>query len=89
MLSSHFEMKNMGESDVILGIKIRNTNDGFSLCQSHYIEKILKKLNCFDVTSVRTPYHPSIHLKKKKGSSICETECAKIIGSVMFLINYA
>ena len=30
LLSSHFEMKDMGEADVILGIKIKNTNDGFS-----------------------------------------------------------
>jgi len=35
--SSHFEMKDMGEADV--GIKIRKTNDGFSLCQSHYVDK--------------------------------------------------
>ena len=35
LLSSHFEMKDMGEADVILGIKIRKNDDGFSLCQSH------------------------------------------------------
>jgi len=40
LLSSHFEMKDMGEADVILGIKIRKTNDDFSLCQSHYIKKV-------------------------------------------------
>jgi len=27
-----FEMKDMGEADVILGIKIRKTNIGFTLC---------------------------------------------------------
>ena len=32
LLSSHFEMKDMSEADIILGIKIRRTNDGFSLC---------------------------------------------------------
>ena len=32
LLSSHFEMKDIGEADVILGIKIRKTNDDFSLC---------------------------------------------------------
>jgi len=29
--SFHFEMKDMGEADVILGIKIEKTNDDFSL----------------------------------------------------------
>jgi len=32
LLSSHFEMKGLGEADVILGIKIRKTNNAFSLC---------------------------------------------------------
>ncbi|KAL0323616.1 UNVERIFIED_CONTAM: Retrovirus-related Pol polyprotein from transposon TNT 1-94 [Sesamum angustifolium] len=41
-LESKFDMKDLGEADVILGVKIRKTENGFSLCQSHYIEKILK-----------------------------------------------
>ena len=73
---------------MISGIKIRKTNYGFYLYQSHYIEKILQKFNNFNVTHVRTPYDPSIHLKKNKGSSLSQNECAKIIVSVIFLINY-
>ena len=56
--------------DVILRMKIRKTNDGFSLCQSHYIEKVLKKFNCFNVLPVKTPYDRSIDLKKNKGPSV-------------------
>jgi len=88
LLSSHFEMKDMGEADVILRIKIRKTNDGFSLSQFQYIEKMLKKFNWFDMILVRTPYNPSIHLKKNKESRVIQTEYAKIIGNVMFLMNY-
>jgi len=88
LLSSLFEMKDMGEPDVILGIKIQKTNTSFSLSQSHYIENMLKKFNQFDVTPVRTPYDPSIHLKKNKGSSASQNEYVKIIGSVMFLMNF-
>jgi len=73
LLSSLFEMKDIGEADVILGIKIQKTNTCFSLFQSHYIEKMLKKFNHFDVTLVRTPYDPSIHLKKIK-----DLECLKM-----------
>jgi len=62
-LSSHFEMKDVGEADVILETKIRKTNDNFYLCQSHYIEKVLKKFNCFDAPPMR---NPSIHLKKNR-----------------------
>jgi len=40
--------KDLGEVDVILGVKIRKTEFGLSLCQSHYIENILKKFVYFD-----------------------------------------
>ena len=48
---------------------------------------MLKKFGCFDVVPVITPYNPSINLKKNKESSVSQTKYAKIIGSVMFLMN--
>ena len=41
MLNKHFDMKDMGIADVILGMKIINTSEGYVLSQSHDIEKIL------------------------------------------------
>ena len=87
-LSSKFDMIDLGETDVILGIKIRKTENGYSLCQSHYIEKILEIFNCLDVVLVRTPVDPSMSLKKNNGPSVSQIEYANIIGSVMFLMNY-
>ena len=49
---------------------------------------MFKIFDYFDVVPVRTPCHPSIHLKKNKESSVFVTKYAKIIGSVMFLMNY-
>ena len=60
----------MGEANVSSRIMIRKTNYDFSLCHSYYIEKVLEKFNCFDVTLVRTPYNPSIRLKKNKLPSV-------------------
>ena len=37
---------------------------------------------------VRTPFNPSMSLKKNNGPSVSQIEYAKIIGSVMFLMNY-
>ncbi|GJX71832.1 hypothetical protein Tco_0309003 [Tanacetum coccineum] len=45
-------MKDMGEADVILGIKITRENKGIVITQSHYIEKILKKFNHEDCSPV-------------------------------------
>ena len=60
----------------------------FLFSQFHYIEKLLKMFNCFDIMPVRTPYGSSISLKNNKGPSVLEAKYAKIIGSVIFLMNY-
>ena len=45
MLNKRFDMIDMGVADVILGMKITKTSDGYALSQSHYIEKILDNLS--------------------------------------------
>ena len=63
MLKSHFDMKDLGEANFILGMKITKTCDEIFLDQSHYVEKILKKIyNFHDHKSVATPFDSSIHL---------------------------
>ena len=64
-LSNNFKMKDLGEADVILNIKLlREENDGVTLVQSHYVENVL---NCFgysECTPSPTPYDPSVLLRK-------------------------
>ena len=48
LLSSKFTKKDLGETDVILGIRIKMVNKGIALTQSHYVEKIIKKFNYSD-----------------------------------------
>ncbi|KAA0033056.1 Retrovirus-related Pol polyprotein from transposon TNT 1-94 [Cucumis melo var. makuwa] len=72
-------MKDLGEADVILGVKIRKNKTSLSLCQSHYVEKILKKFDSIDVSPVRTLFDASKHLKKNKGDIVSQPEYAKII----------
>jgi hypothetical protein len=43
-LSSNFEMKDLGETDVILNIKLLREGDGeVTLLQSHYVENMLSR----------------------------------------------
>nr|GFA76979.1 zinc finger, CCHC-type [Tanacetum cinerariifolium] len=67
LLSSRFSMKDMGEADVILGIRIKQESNGIAISQSHYIEKVLKKFNYFDCTLVSTPMDTSEKLMPNKG----------------------
>nr|GFA50173.1 hypothetical protein [Tanacetum cinerariifolium] len=69
-LSSRFPMKDMGEVDVILGIKIKRENKGIVIIQSHYIEKILKKFNRENCFLVSTPMDPVEKLKTNTGKHV-------------------
>ncbi|GJX96525.1 retrovirus-related pol polyprotein from transposon TNT 1-94 [Tanacetum coccineum] len=69
MLPSSFDMKDMGEADVILGITIQKNSNGYILTQSHYIEKTLKKFRHNDDRPVVTPFDPKVQLKKNKGQN--------------------
>ncbi|GJY75826.1 zinc finger, CCHC-type containing protein [Tanacetum coccineum] len=44
LLSSKFSMKDMGDGDVILGIKIKHESNGIAISQSHYIKKVISQL---------------------------------------------
>ena len=42
MLTSEFDMKDLGVADVILGMKISRKSDGLVLYQSNYVKKVLE-----------------------------------------------
>ena len=89
ILRSHFDMKNLGEANFILGMKITKTCDGIYLEQSHYIEKILKKYNYHDCKHVITPFDSSVHLFPVNNDNdvVNQKEYASIIGSLRYAIN--
>ena len=86
-LASNFDMKDLGEANIILGIKILRDNDCIILSQSHYVEKILKKFEYFDMSPMSTPFDSKVHLVKNRGDSVSQDKYAQIIGSLMFLTN--
>ena len=88
-LTSHFDMKHMGEAKVILGVKITRMNDNIMLSQEHYVEKILKRFGYFDAKPVSTLYDAKTHLMKNQGDLVDQVEYAHIIGSLMHLMNFS
>ena len=55
MLNKRFDMKDMGVADVILGMKITKTSDGYALSQSHYICLLYTSPSPRDVEESRMP----------------------------------
>jgi hypothetical protein len=61
-LSTSFDMKDLGEADLILNIMLIKVDGGITLSQSHYVEKVLKRVGFSDYKSSPTPYDPSVTL---------------------------
>ena len=87
LLSSKFSMKDLGEADVILGIRIIRENKGLIMTQSHYVEKILKRFNYSDCSPVSTPMDPSVKLMPNTGKTISQLEYSQAIGSLMYAMT--
>lgn len=86
-LSTNFDMKDMGEADIILGIKIIKDNDSLILTQSHYIEKVLKRFEHFSSTPVSTPYDSSVKLVRNEGRAVAQLEYASAIRCLMYAMT--
>nr|GEU83520.1 hypothetical protein [Tanacetum cinerariifolium] len=86
-LSSRFSMKDIGEADIILGIKIKRKNKGIVITQSHYIEKILKKFSCKDCSLMSTLMAPVEKLKPNTGKPVDQLEYSRAINCLMYAIT--
>ena len=86
---NNFDMKDIGEANVILGMKISRTSNGIFVDQSHYIEKNLKKYNYFDCKPASIPFDSSVHLfpTKDENDIYNQKEYASIIGSLRYAID--
>ncbi|GKE88875.1 zinc finger, CCHC-type containing protein [Tanacetum coccineum] len=82
-LSSRFSMKDMGEVDVILGIRIKHESNGIEVSQSHYIEKVLKKFDYFNCTPVSTP----IDTSEKHRHFVSQLEYSRLISYLMYAMT--
>ncbi|KAK1605736.1 hypothetical protein QYE76_029409 [Lolium multiflorum] len=87
LLSKCFDMKDLGEADVILNIKLIKNESGITLTQSHYVEKILSRFGYIDSKSSPTPYDPSVTLRKNRRIAVDQLRYSQIVGSLMYLAS--
>jgi hypothetical protein len=61
-LTSIFKIKDLGEVDTILGIKLKKHSSGYALNQSYYIEKMLDKFKHLNIKKANTLFDSSMKL---------------------------
>ncbi|KAL0368068.1 UNVERIFIED_CONTAM: hypothetical protein Scaly_1025700 [Sesamum calycinum] len=73
-LKNKFEMKDIGEADVILGIKLIRSTDEIVISQSHYVEKIIEKFGYQNSRIAKTLYDASVALFKNESGFAVATK---------------
>ena len=83
-----FKIKDLGEVDTILGIKVKKHSSGYALNQSHYIEKILNKFKHLNIKKANTLFDFSMKLNDYCDKAVAQLENASAIGSLMYVIHF-
>ncbi|GJR49979.1 zinc finger, CCHC-type containing protein, partial [Tanacetum coccineum] len=86
-LSSKFSIKDMGEADIILGLRIKHESNGIAISQSYYIKKVLKKFSYFDCTLVSTPMDTSEKLMPNNGQAVSQLKYSRVIGCLVYAMT--
>ncbi|GJV68702.1 retrotransposon protein, putative, ty1-copia subclass [Tanacetum coccineum] len=91
-----FAMKDLGEAAYILGIKIYRDRSRqlIGLCQSAYIEKILKRFHMENSKRRSIPMQEKLRLSKSQGASTPDelkrmqnVPYASVVGSIMYAVR--
>jgi hypothetical protein len=86
-LCQSFDMKDMGDADVILNIKLIKGENVITLTQSHYVEKVLSRFDYKDSKPSPTPYDLSLVLRKNKRIGRDQLRYSQMMGSLMYLAS--
>ena len=71
-----------------MGNRVKKHSGGYTLCQSHYIDKVLLKFNHIKFNEVNTSYAFSIKILENSGRAVAQLEYASVIGSLMYAMHY-
>jgi precorrin-2 methylase len=81
-------LKDIGEADVTIVIKIVRAIDSLSLTQSYYFEKVIKRYDHEDQKPISTPYDPYLKLRENIRCN-SQLEYATVIGILMYVMHYS
>ncbi|GJV41800.1 uncharacterized mitochondrial protein-like protein [Tanacetum coccineum] len=88
MMHKKFQMSSMLELTFLLGLQVKQKEDGIFISQDKYVTEILKKFVFSDVKTVNTPMEThKPFLKDADGEDVDEHLYRSMIGSLMYLTS--
>ncbi|GJY26740.1 zinc finger, CCHC-type containing protein [Tanacetum coccineum] len=86
-LSLRFSRKDIGDVDVIFGIRIKHESNGIAIFQSHYIKEVLKKFNYLECTPVSTRMDTIKKRMPNNGHDVSQLEYFRVIGRLTYTMS--
>ncbi|XP_049381315.1 uncharacterized protein LOC125845854 [Solanum stenotomum] len=84
LMGNEFEMSMMGELNFFLGLQIKKTSSGTSICQEKYIKKFLKKFHMVDSKPIDIPMGTNSKMGEDEFDALVnQTMYRAIIGSLL------
>ena len=89
VLSSEWEVTNLGELHKIVGIEVTHTNNSISISQQKYIENLLRKEYMQDANPATIPMDPNIKLTPNLDNNELNhsNSYAKLLGCLQLISN--
>lgn len=83
-LSCKFKIKNLGQVQQCLGLRVNISKNKITVDQEQYVENLLRRFNMSDCKTAETPME--INLKLEKSQNVCnDFPFRQLIGSLMYL----
>ena len=85
LMQSRYQMSMMGELSYLLGLQVKQTNDGIFINQSKYTRNLLKRFNMLDNSFASTPMATATKLDQHQGDEVDVTSYRGMIRSLLYL----
>ncbi|KAA0048580.1 putative mitochondrial protein [Cucumis melo var. makuwa] len=85
-LGQHFEMKDLGSLNYILGLEVSRCSNGYLLSQAKYAFDLLARSGITDSNTASKPLDPNVHLTPYDGVPLEDvTLYRQLVGSLIYL----
>ncbi|MBW0481737.1 hypothetical protein O181_021452 [Austropuccinia psidii MF-1] len=89
-INKEFQIKDLGQADLLLGFKVNQQDEYITLNQQHFIESLLHSYGMQECKIVSTPLVPNLHLgpateDERKSFESIEANYCSAIGSINYL----
>jgi hypothetical protein len=86
MMSREFEISIIGELSFFLSLQVKQTKDGTFICQSKYVNDLLKRFGMDNSKPINTPMSTNSYLDLDEGGKSVDLKLYRsMIGSLLYL----